>query len=175
MEVSTPMFMIGYKDTENNKENIIQKHIAIEILLNMIIGKSSDLYQELYEKGTLLSQPDLDYEWSSQYAHIMISGFSKEPKLVKQKIDETIQKMKENGLDEEHFNRIKKKIYGDYVIEYNSVADIGRMFLADSMKGINSFDYIEEFETVTKQYAETVLKDIFKEENEAVSIIEPNE
>ena len=175
MEVSTPMFMIGYKDIENRQENRIQKHIAIEILLNMIIGKSSDLYQELYENGALLSQPDLDYEWSSQYAHILISGFSKTPELVKQKIDETIQKMKDNGLNKEHFNRIKKKIYGDYVIEYNSISDIGRMFLADSIKNINSFDYIEEFETVTKEYAEAVLNDIFKVENEAISIIKPNE
>ena len=174
MEVSTPMFMIGYKDMDNSKGNRIQKHIAIEILLNMIIGKSSDLYQELYEDGTILSQPDLDYEWSDQYAHVLISGFSKNPKLVKQKIDETIHAMKNNGLNEEHFNRIKKKIYGDYVVEYNSVANIGRMFLADSIKGINSFDYIEEFETVTKEYTEAVLKDILKEENEAVSIIEPN-
>lgn len=175
MEVSTPMFMIGYKDIENSQENRIQKHIAIEILLNMIIGRSSDLYQELYENGALLSQPDLDYEWSSQYAHILISGFSKTPELVKQKIDETIQKMKDNGLNKEHFNRIKKKIYGDYVIEYNSISDIGRMFLADSIKNINSFDYIEEFETVTKEYAEAVLNDIFKVENEAISIIKPNE
>ena len=174
MEVSTPMFMIGYKDIENSKENRIQKHIAIEILLNMIIGKSSNLYQELYENGTLLAQPDLDYEFTDQYAHILLSGLSKNPKLVKQRIDETIQKMKQEGLTEEHFNRIKKKIYGDYVVEYNSVADTARMFLADTMKQINTFDYIEEFDTVTKEYAENILKDIFKEENEVMSIVEPN-
>lgn len=174
MEVSIPMFMIGYKDVENSKENRIQKHIAIEILLNMIIGKSSNLYQELYEKGTLLSQPDLDYEFTDQYAHILLSGFSKEPQLVKQKIDETVRKMKQEGLKEEHFERIKKKIYGDYVVEYNSVAETARMFLADNMKQINSFDYIEDFESVTKQYAEEVLKDIFKEENEVISVVEPN-
>lgn len=174
MEVSTPMFMIGYKDNENTTENIVQKHIAIEILLNMVIGKSSDLYQELYESGTLLSTPDIDYEFSEQYSHVLISGFSKDPKLVKQKIDETIQKMQENGLDQEQFNRIKKKIYGDYVVEYNSVSDIARMFLTDSIKGINSFDYIEEFGTITKEYTEGVLKNIFKNENEAISIVEPN-
>ena len=141
----------------------------------MIIGKSSNLYQELYEKGSLLAQPDLDYEFTEQYAHILISGFSKEPKLIKQKMDETIRKMKENGLDPEHFNRIKKKIYGDYVTEYNSVAETARMFLADNMKQINSFDYIEDFETVTKEYAEEILKDILKEENEILSIVNPNE
>ena len=82
--------------------------------------------------------------------------------------------MQKDGLNEENFNRIKRKIYGDYVIEYNSVANIGRMFLADSMKGINSFDYIEDFETVTKEYAQNVLNEIFKKENEAISIIKPN-
>ena len=166
--------MIGYKDIENDKENIIKKHIAIEILLNMIIGKSSNLYQELYNNGIILAQPDLDYEFSDEYAHIIISGTSKNPKLIKQKIDEVVQKMKNEGLNDEHFNRIKKKIYGDYAVEYNSVAEIGRMFLADTIKGINSFEYIEDFETVTKEYTQSVLKDIFKEENEAISIIEPN-
>ena len=48
------------------------------------------------------------------------------------------------------------------------------MFLADNMKQINSFDYIEEFETVTKDYTQTVLNNIFKEENEVLSIVEPN-
>lgn len=174
MEVSTPIFMIGYKDIENSKEDRIQKHIAIEILLNMVIGKSSGLYKELYENGTVLSQPDIDYEFSDEYAHVLISGFSKDPKLVREKIDKTIESMKENGLDEEHFNRIKKKIYGDYVVEYNSVGDIARMFLADNIKGINSFEYIEKFEDVTKEYAEKVLNEIFKDENEAISIVNPN-
>lgn len=173
MEVSTPIFMIGYKDIKNSKEDRIQKHIAIEILLNMVIGKSSDLYKELYENGTVLSQPDVDYEFSNEYAHVLISGFSKDPKLVKEKIDKTIESMKEKGLNEEHFNRIKKKIYGDYVVEYNSVGDIARMFLADNIKGINSFEYIEKFEDVTKEYAEKVLNEIFIDENEAISMVNP--
>ena len=83
--------------------------------------------------------------------------------------------MKEEGIEAEHFELIKKKIYGDYVVEYNSVADTARMFLADNMKQINSFDYIEEFDSVTKEYAEEILKDIFKEENEVLSVVEPNE
>ena len=178
MEVSTPIFMIGYKDTPldvQDAQNIVKKHIAIEILLNMIIGKSSDLYQELYQEGIVLSQPDIDYEFSSQYAHILISGTSKDPKALEKKLVATVQNMQKNGINEEHFERIKRKIYGDYVVEYNSVAEIARMFLADSFKGINSFDYIEEYDTVTKQYAESILKDIFKEENRIMSVIEPNE
>lgn len=173
MEVSLPIFAIGYKDIEgmNNKEEIVKKHIAIEILLNMIIGKSSDLYKELYENGDLFGEPDLDYEFSDEYAHILISGQSKNSNIVKQKMEELVEEYKTNGLNEEHFNRIRKKVYGDYVVEYNNVGDIARMFLADKMKGINSFDYIENYNSVTKDFTEEILKNVFKKENMVMSVI----
>lgn len=173
MEVSMPLFLLGYKDIEGmeNKEEIVKKHIAIEILLNMIIGKSSETYKKLYEAGDLLSQPDLDYEFSDEYAHIMISGQSKNPQKIKEELENTVKSFLENGLEEEHFNRIRKKVYGDYVVEYNSVGDIARMFLADAMKRINSFDYIEKFNEVTKEYTETVLKNVFKTDNMIMSVV----
>jgi len=174
MEVSTPIFAIGYKDDEELKEHrqeIVKKHIAIEILLNMIIGKSSSLYKELYESGDLLSEPDLDYEVSDEYAHILISGQSKNPQKIQDKIKEIVEEYKKNGLNEEHFQRIKKKVYGDYVVEYNNVGDIARMFLSDKMKQINSFDYIEEYNVVTKEYTEEILKNVFKKENMIMSVV----
>ncbi len=174
LEVSTPIFMMGFKDIENRKEERVKKHIAIEILLNMIIGKSSKLYDKFYKEGLLLSQPSFDYEFSSQYAHVLISGTSKDPSKIEQGIMQEIEKMKQEGLNAEYFEQISRKVYGNYVIEYNSVGDIARMFLADTMKEVQSFDYIEQFETVTKEYAEEILKDIFKEENKILSIIEPN-
>lgn len=174
MEVSTPAFVIGYKDMQNidySAKIATKRHIAIEILLNMIIGKSSNLYKELYEKGIILAEPSMDYEFTKQYAHIIISGQSNNPEEIQKRIKETVMKFKEQGIEEQHFDRIRKKVYGDYVVEYNSVGDIARMFLEDNMKEINSFDYIEEYETVTKQYVEEILKDVFKEENMVLSII----
>ena len=173
MEVSIPLFAFGIKDVEDNsnKEELVKKHIAIEILLNMIIGKSSDAYKELYNEGILLSEPDLDYEFSDEYAHILISGQSKNPEKVRSKLEEEIENYKVNGLNEENFSRISKKVYGDYVVEYNNVGNIARMFLADKMKGINSFDYIEKYTAVTKEYAEDVLKNVFKKENMVMSVI----
>ena len=64
MEVSSPIFMIGIKDKLPNSEEIVKKHIAIQIILNMLIGKSSNLYKDLYNSGDLLAEPDLDYEFS---------------------------------------------------------------------------------------------------------------
>ena len=174
MEVNTPLFMIGFKDNQQEKENIVKKHIAIEIILNILLGQSSELYKKLYEQGDLISTPDLDYEFSKQYAHILISGQSKNPKEIVLKVTEKIQDLKKNGINEEEFNRIKKKIYGNYVTEYNSVAEISRMFLADYFKGINSFDYLENYNLITLDYTKQILNEIFTEENMVVSIVETN-
>ena len=57
------------------------------------------------------------------------------------------------------------------MVEYNSVGNIARMFLADNIKGINSFDYIEEYNTVTKEYTEEVLKNVFKTDNMIMSVV----
>ena len=169
MEVSKPIFMIGFKD-KIEKENKVQRHIAIEILMNMLIGKSSPLYQKLYKEGELISQPDLDYEFTDYYAHVLISGQSKNPKKVQEELLKEIQKQKEN-LDEEHFNRIKKKVYGDYVVEYNNISDISRMLLSDYFKGIESFDYIEQFETVTLEYTKQILQEVFDEKKCIMSLV----
>ena len=173
MEVSVPIFMIGYKDKLPNSEEIVKKHIAIEVILNMLIGKSSELYKELYNNGDLLAEPDLDYEFSKQYAHVLISGQSKNPQVIYERFKTEVEKFKRNGLNEEHFERIKRKIYGDYVTEYNSVGDIARMFLSDSFTGINSFDYIEKYNTVTREYVEQVLREVFDEEKMVLSVVRP--
>ncbi len=169
MEVSSPIFMIGFKD-EIEEKNKIQRHIAIEILMNMLIGKSSSLYQKLYNDGLLMSQPDLDYEFSNDYAHVLIASQSKEPKKVQEELLKEIKILQEN-FDEAHFNRIRKKVYGDYVAEYNNVADISRMLLSDYFKGVQTFDYIEQFSTVTLEYTRQILQEVFDEKKCILSVI----
>ena len=102
----------------------------------------------------------------------MITGQSKNPEHINEKFKQDVKKIKENGIDENHFNRIKKKIYGDYIAEYNDVGSIARMFLADNFKGINSFDYLEQYTEVTKEYAQQVLKEVVRKENQIISIVE---
>ena len=176
MEVSMPIFVIGIKDVIDNKNctssSIVKKHIAIEILLNMLIGKSSKLYKELYEAELITGEPYLDYEFSKQYAHVSITGQSNDPKKVLEKFEAEIKQMKKNDINLAHFQRVKNMIYGNYVKEYDDVAEICRMFVGDYMKGINSFEYIEEYEQVTPEYTKQVLEEVFKEDKTVLSIVE---
>ena len=78
MDVNMPIFMIGYKDVAEN-ENKMEKQVAVQIILNSLIGKSSKLYQEMYSEGLLMAPLEFDYEFSDEYAHTLISGQSENP------------------------------------------------------------------------------------------------
>ena len=74
-------------------------------------------------------------------------------------------------MNKKDFERLKKKIYGSYVREYDDVADIARMFLADYFKGINSFDYLNEIEGVSLEFVTQIFNDIFNENKMTLSIV----
>ena len=171
MEVSVPLFAIGFKDKVQSKD-AVKRHIAIEILLNMLIGKSSKLYQELYSEGLLMAEPDISYDFSEQYAYALITGQSKNPKKIEEKLKEEICKQKET-FDVEQFERLKRKVYGDYVVEYNNISDVSRMFLSDFFKGINALEYIEQYTSVSVEYTKQILTEVFDENNEILSIVLP--
>ena len=170
-EVSRPLFTIGIKDNPKNQEEIVKKHIAIEIIMNLILGRSSNLYKKLYDEGIISGQPSLDYEFGQTYSHVLITGQSTDPEKVYQEFKMKVKQLKEQGIDKQDFERIKKLIYGGYVKEYNDIQDISRMFLADYFKGINSFDYLEEIDGINIKYLSQILTDIFKEEKMILSVV----
>lgn len=171
MEVNTPLYIIGIKDKEIEQEEIVKKHIALEILLNIIFGQSSTLYKNLYNSGIMYSSPSLEYDFAKGYAHILITGQAKEPEKVFEDFKSTTKKLKENGIDKNDFSRIKKLVYGSYIKEYDGPQDIARMFLSDYFKGINSFEYLEEIDSVNLDFTNQVMKEVFNEEKMVLSIV----
>lgn len=171
MEVSMPLFTIGIKDTSAEEKEKVRKNIAIEILLNMIIGASSDLFKELYNKGNCYWSPSIEYDFNKNYAHILLTGQSNNPQELFEMFKQQVKYSIENGLNEEDVERTKKMIYGEYIKEYDDVVDISRMFLSDYFKGINSFDYLENVEIVNLEYLNQILKDVFQERKMILSVV----
>lgn len=173
LEVSQPLYTIGIKEDVNKLDSNeqVKRYIAMEILLDLIFGKSSKLYKKLYEDGKIFGEPSLSYEIGRKYSHILITGQSNEPEFVYKEFKKTVEKMKKEGINVEDFERLKKKEYGEYIREYNDVSDIARMFLTDALKGICTFDYLEDINRVNVEYLNQLLKSVFKEEKMVLSIV----
>lgn len=171
MEVSRPLYTIGIKDVVADEKEKVRKHIAIEILLNMLIGASSELYKKLYDIGNSYSIPGIEYEFDKNYAHILITGQSNNPEELYEMFKEEVGRLIDQGISKNDFERTKKMIYGEYIKEYNDVTDIARMFLSDYFKGINSFEYLEEITTINVEYLKEVLKNVFNVKNMILSVV----
>ena len=172
MEVSRPMYTIAIKvKPTDNPEEMVKRDIAIQILLELLVGKSSKLYKQLYDEGIISGGIGANYEFSENYAHVMISGQSNEPEQVYREIKQEINRQKQEGISENDFHRMKKKLYGEYVKEYDDVENIANMFLTNYFMGINSFDYLNQIGMVDVEYLTQVLNDVFKEEKMVISIV----
>lgn len=171
MNVSKPIFTIGIKCKAPLQNEKVRMNIAMEIILNTLVGESSNLYKEMYQAGNVFSAPSISYEFGDNYAHILISENANDPELFYNRLRGEIENFKKNGINIEDFERNKKMIYGEYVKEYNDITGIARMFLADFMKGINSFDYLEEIGVIDLNFVNQVLKENFNLEKMVLSVV----
>ena len=171
MNVSKPIFTIGIKCKAPLQNEKVRMNIAMEIILNTLVGESSNLYKEMYQAGNVFSAPSISYEFGDNYAHILISENANDPELFYNRLRGEIENVKKNGINIEYFERNKKMIDGEYVKEYNDITGIARMFLADFMKGINSFDYLEEIGVIDLNFVNQVLKENFNLEKMVLSVV----
>lgn len=174
MDVSIPIFALGYKINPIDKDKV-RRNLSIEVLLEILFGTSSELYKELYEKGLIYDLLLASHESSKDYSHVIIQGKTLDIEKVKQIINEKNEKYKKEGIQDKEFERAKRKIYGLYVREFNDVSATSIMFVTNYFKNINPFEYIESYKTISKEYLENLLKEIFVEEKMVESCITPKE
>ena len=170
MNISMPLVLIAYKDN-NLSDDKIKKDLSIDMLGTILLGKSSDTFERLYESGKLISEPSMSYEFSKTYSHVMIQFQTNYIEDVTNEITRKIQSVKQNGINEEEFERAKKKIYGEIVKDYNDLSSIATSLVSDYFKNINSLDYFKVVKEINKEYVENVLKEVFIEDQKVVSVV----
>ncbi|WP_053956882.1 EF-P 5-aminopentanol modification-associated protein YfmH [Inediibacterium massiliense] len=177
LDVSIPLFNIAFKDIENSLDGkeLLKKDIATKIILDMVFGRSSSFYTKLYEEGLINDTFENEYTGEMGYGHSMIGGESKNPKEVFKKVLDHIENLKMSGLNQEDFERIKRKHIGEHVSYYNSVEFIATTFVAYHFKGINIFDYITTLKEMEFDYIQKRFKEHFNQDRCVLSIISPKD
>ena len=169
MNVNIPIFTMGIKDKIENSQ--VKKHVAIDIILDIIVGNTSKLFNELYSSGLIFSEFSTLYEYSRDFAHIVIQNQAYEYEKVIAKIEEEIKDLKEKGISNTDFERSKKKNYGMYVREFEDVSDVGNNFFEGFIKNINPFDLINESINIDLEYVNDILRKTMDEEMFVYSIV----
>lgn len=175
LSVSRPLFLMGFKDNDVGYDGIelLQKEIITNILLEIILGKSSLTYEKLYEEGLIDDRFSFGYEGQKGYGFCTIGGETKDPEKLKDMLVTSIDEAKEGGLKEEDFERVRKKYLGDYIQGFNSLEFIANSFVSYYHRNINIFDYPEVLKRITFEEAERRLREFFDFDRMAVSTVYP--
>ena len=175
MSTSMPIFYMGFKDTDIGYKgrNLIKKDIITNIILDMLLGESTEYYNELYEEGLIDSSFGSFFTAKESYGHSLIVGQSNEPEVLYEKIVNRIKYPVDELLKEEDFIRIKKNELGNYVLGMNSIEFIANNFTDLYFSDFMITDYLELLKEITFKDIVNRFKTHFKEENLALSIIRP--
>ncbi len=175
MSVSMPMFMLGFKDNDIGfgGEKLLKKTIECEILAEMIFGKGSPLYEKLYNEGLINQKFGADYETQVDYSFTAAQGESRDPKRVFDAVLAYVDELRENGISEEVFDRIKKVIWGRYIRSYNDIGNFAHTFIAMKFMDIDYTDYYKTYKSVTFEDVKNRFMAHYNKEYAVLSVVEP--
>ncbi len=175
LSVAMPLFMIGFKDTDNGYagDKLLKKYIEVSIINKILFAKGSELFESLFEEGLVNDSFSSDYTAQPDYAHVMVEGESANPDAVYERVMDYIQNLMDKGLSKDLVERTKKVIWGDYIKSYNDIEEFAHAFLNLYMADAMYTDYEKVYDSVTYEDVMNRLKNLYSKDKTAISIINP--
>lgn len=121
MDVYLPQLCIGYKLKLCDGYEIIKNEIIVSIISDMYFSKQSDFFEKEYNLGRVNDSIYMQYEGSETFSHVLISTTSTDVELVEKDILEYINTIKNDEIDEDLFNVIKRKKIGESILESDNL------------------------------------------------------
>lgn len=173
LEIAVPMFNIGFKAKPESGIELLKAEIETNFVLSLIADESSDFYKKLYDDGLINSTFSSEVFSGDGYFCSIFGGESRNPRLVRDKIIEEINRCKKEGLDEKRFNVIKKSYYGSLIRDLNDAEAVATIMLNSGMEKLSAFDNIEAVAACTFEDVSARLDKQFNTDNVVISIIDP--
>jgi predicted Zn-dependent peptidase len=173
--VSQPLFRLGFKDADTGLEGraLIERDILTGIILDAMIGRSSDLYTQLYESGLIDSRFGFEYAPESSYGYTHFAGPTRDPDELERKLREGFEAARAKGLTADEFERARRKTIGRVVSIMNDLDSIAYTFIDGFFKEYGLFDLIPVAQSLTVEQANERMQELFAPERSAVSVIYP--
>lgn len=171
LEVSMPLFEIGFK--EKCDSDIMRGRILSEMLLEMLFSESTEFYQRLYNEGLINSTFEYEVLSGNGYHVNLLGGESCDVKKVYDEIANEIERAREEGLDRELFEIVKKQFYGSDVFKHNSVSAVASNMMNSYFEGKDAYDSLEIISSITFEEICECFRNQFNIEHSSISVINP--
>ena len=174
MEVSTPIFQLGYKgDVPEKGEGGLKQQLVGELAMEALVGNSSPLYAKLYREGLINQNFSYGYESYPGCSFLYAGGESKDPYAVRQAVADEAARIGREGIDAQLWERLKKGVYGAKVRSLNSFENLCVGQAQAFFAGFDFLRFADLFASVTKEDGEKLIEDRVTGERTALSLVTP--
>ncbi|CAM5788611.1 MULTISPECIES: EF-P 5-aminopentanol modification-associated protein YfmH [Brevibacillus] len=173
LPVGLPKCLIGYKEKADGLtgEALLKRDLTTKLVLDIAFGTSSSLYQKWYNEGLITESFDFDYSGEKEYGYSIMGGDTPDPDKLAAQIKEGIRQLQQAGINQEDFERAKRKKIGLFLRSLNSVEFIANQFTSYKFNGNELFSVVPTLESITREDVEARMKEHFVPEQMAVSIV----
>lgn len=171
LSMSMPVFSFGYKERCQKPVQDIKTIVETNILLEILAGDTSELYNSLFEKGLINTGFSKEYFVGNGYEAVIFDGESNDPQAVAEEIKKAVAKLKSKGIDSEQFESVRRSMYGKEIMEYNDIDGVANGFVSAHFGGYSIFDAIDIYKSVTKEDLEKRLANMMREDYSALSVV----
>ncbi|MGE8204015.1 EF-P 5-aminopentanol modification-associated protein YfmH [Heyndrickxia sp. NPDC080065] len=177
MNVQTPKCLVGVKacDVNQSGKEMLKNELTINILLDILFGKSSKNYFELYNEGLIDETFSYDYTQEGGFGFSMVGGDTENPDELANRLQKIMLEAK-NGqhFTEEALERTKKKKIGGFLRQLNSPDFIANQFTRYAFNEMNLFDVVPSLEEITFTDLKKSAERFFEEDRFTVCQVVPN-
>ncbi len=170
-KVGVPIFSIGFKCKDIEKNEIVKKEVTADILLSLIAGVVSPLYKELLKEGLVTAELESEVFDADGVFSLIISGESEDPDRVLERLIAHIDKLKKEGIDKEAFELMKKVSFGATIRNMTNPESYAENMLAFHFHGLDAYEIERRLAEVTFEDITEGLNEFFDKEKCSLSII----
>lgn len=178
MNVQTSKCLVGIKaanPTQSARE-MLKNELSTNVLLDILFGKSSENYTELYGSGLIDDTFSYDYSQEYGFGFAMVGGDTNEPDLLAQKLEGMLKEAKTGkNLTADSLERTKKKKIGAFLRAVNSPEYIANQFTRYAFNEMDLFDVVPVLESLTLDDIKRAADNLIDEERFTVCQVIPKE
>ena len=170
MDIYLPQLCIGYKLDLVDGKDIVKNECMVSILSDMYFSKQSEFFEKEYNAGKVNDSIDMQYEGSNSFSHIIISTTALNIDEVEKDIVEYINKIKDEPIDKELFEIVKRKKIGEMILASDNLSVSYRRIIDSILNNVDVYTDMEMLKSITIEDLEKFLK-LLTEENRVTSKI----
>ncbi|WP_243354341.1 EF-P 5-aminopentanol modification-associated protein YfmH [Bacillus litorisediminis] len=166
MNVQSEKCMVGIKDlkTEITGEALQKHEQTVQVLMDMLFGKSSENYKSLYEQGLIDDSFSYDYSHERGYGFALVGSDTKDAEALRKALTDILLQAKSgDNLTEEALNRSKKKKIGGFLRAMNSPEFIANQFTRYRFNDMDLFTVLNVLESIQINDIKQVAAELFEE------------